>query len=94
MLKSYIKYKDYHDEKAMANPLKVHDYCLVLNPKLDTQRQVLDKSLPKWMATYRAEKKYTNENYLVRKCGTLLTQGCAPHPSKALHPTLRGPGLG
>ena len=46
LVDSYMKYKDYHD----------------------------DKLAPKWLPTYRVEKKWTNENYLVRKCGTHLTQ--------------------
>ena len=74
LVNSYMQYKDYHDEKANAKPLKVHDYCLVLNPLLDNQRQMMDKLAPKWLPTYRVEKKWTNENYLVRKCGTHLTQ--------------------
>ena len=32
---SYLKYKKYYDRKASETPLKIHDYCYILNPKAD-----------------------------------------------------------
>ena len=37
IMQSYLKYKAYYDKKAKANPLKVGDYCYILQPKADTQ---------------------------------------------------------
>ena len=34
---SYLKYKKYYDRKALAAPLKIKDYCYILNPKADNQ---------------------------------------------------------
>ena len=71
---NFIFYKKYYDHCAHASPLMTHSYCLLLNPKLDSQKQVMDKMQPKWLALYRVEKKLTNENYLVREVGTRHTQ--------------------
>ena len=38
---SYLKYKKYYDRKAAAAPLKINDYCYILNPKVDNHRQSL-----------------------------------------------------
>ena len=69
-----MTYKKYYDNQAQAHPLKIHTYCLLLNPKLDTQKQPMNKMLPKWLALYRVEQKMSNENYLVREVGTNHTQ--------------------
>ena len=37
LLQFYIKYKKYYDKKATSTPLKVNDYCYVLNPEADNQ---------------------------------------------------------
>ena len=37
LMQSFLKYKQYYDKKATATPLKVNDYCYVLNPKADSQ---------------------------------------------------------
>ena len=37
LMQSYLKYKQYYDKKATATPLKINDYCYVLNPKPDNQ---------------------------------------------------------
>ena len=36
-MQSYLKRKSYYDKKATATPLKVNDYCYVLNPNADNQ---------------------------------------------------------
>ena len=74
IIERYILYKHYYDAQAQAHPLKEHSYCLLLNPKLDTQKQSMHKMLPKWLALYRVEQKLSNENYLIREVGTNHTQ--------------------
>ena len=37
LMQSFLKYKQYYHKKATATPLKVNDYCYVLNPKADNQ---------------------------------------------------------
>ena len=37
LMQSYLKYKRYYGKKASATPLKIIDYCYVLNPKADNQ---------------------------------------------------------
>ena len=74
IIEKYMTYKKYYDNQAQAHPLKIHTYCLLLNPKLDTQKQSMNKMLPKWLALYRVEQKMSNENYLVREIGTNHTQ--------------------
>ena len=71
---NFVQYKKYYDKCAQASPLQLYTYCLLLNPKLDNQKQQMDKMQPKWLALYRVEKKLTNENYLVREVGTKHTQ--------------------
>ena len=74
LINSYHKYRKYYDQKAEANPLKLHEYCLVLNPKLTNQNDFASKSMQVWLPLYRVEKVLTNSNYLIRKVGTQFTQ--------------------
>ena len=37
IMQSFLKYKDYHDRKAKAAPLKINDYCFILQPIADHQ---------------------------------------------------------
>ena len=71
---AYLKYRQYYDEKAKAQPLKRKSYCLLLNPKMVTQGDPLNKSKTKWIPLYQVEKVLTYSNYLVRKVGTCFTQ--------------------
>ena len=73
---AYNKYRDFYDRKAKAQPLALHSYCVLLNPKLITPSDSLTKSLFKWLPLYRVEKVITNCNYIVRKVNTNNTQ-CA-----------------
>ena len=41
LMQSSLKYKQYYDKKATATPLKINDYCYVLNPKADNQSMKL-----------------------------------------------------
>ena len=74
LMQSYIKYKKYYDKKATATPLKVNDYCYVLNPKADNQsmkfafeRLHLDWTLSSSQSAFK-------KNYVVRRTGTRYTQ--------------------
>ena len=71
---SYHKYRTLYDSKANADPLKLHSYCYLLNPKLTTQNMTTGKHLTKWLPLYRVEKVLTNMNYIVRKTETHNTQ--------------------
>ena len=73
-ISSYNKYRHFYDRKASALPLKKHQYCLLLNPKLTTVNDPMGKSLTKWLPLYRVETVLTNSNYIVRKVGTNNTQ--------------------
>ena len=74
LIHSYHQYRNYYDQKALANPLKLHSYCLLLNPKLTNQNDFGSKSLNVWLPFYRVEKVLTDSNYLIRKVGTHFTQ--------------------
>ena len=71
---SYLKYSSFYDKKALAQPLKLHSYCLLLDPRLTGQDKFTKKSDAKWIALFRVEKVLTNMNYIVRKTGTMYTQ--------------------
>ena len=73
-IESYHKYRTYYDAKANANPLKLHTYCLILNPKLSHQSDFGIKSMHVRIPLYRVEKVLTNSNDLIRKVGTNFTQ--------------------
>ena len=70
----YNKYRWYYDQKAKAKPLKVHSYCMLLNPLLCSQSDFSVKHLQAWLPLYRIEKVLTDSNYIIRKVGTVFTQ--------------------
>ena len=74
IIRSYQKYKCYYDRKCAATPLELHSYCLLLDPKIVESNKHLDKTQLKWLSLYRVEKVLSNNNYIVRKVGTYLTQ--------------------
>ena len=43
LVKNYIKNKEYFEMNAKAQPLKLHSYCLILNPALETQTQMMNR---------------------------------------------------
>ena len=73
-MQSYIKYKRYYDKKATATPLKVNDYCYVLNPKADNQSMKFAFKDCIWTGPYMVVKVLSNNNYVVRRTGTRYTQ--------------------
>ena len=74
LMQSYLKYKQYFDKKATATPLKVNDYCYVLNPKADNQSMKFAFKDCIWTGPYIVVKVLSNNNYVVRRTGTRYTQ--------------------
>ena len=74
LMQSYLKYKQYYDKKATATPLKVSDYCYVLNPKADNQSMKFAFKDCIWTGPYIVVKVLSNNNYVVRRTGTRYTQ--------------------
>ena len=74
LMQSYLKYKQYYDKKATATPLKVNDYCYVLNPKADNQSMKFAFKDCIWSGPYIVVKVLSNNNYVVRRTGTRYTQ--------------------
>ena len=74
LMQSYLKYKQYYDKKATVTPLKVNDYCYVLNPKADNQSMKFTFKDCIWTGPYVVVKVLTNNNYVVRRTGTRYTQ--------------------
>ena len=70
LMLSYLKYKQYYDKKATATPLKVNDYCYVLNPKADNQSMKFAFKDCIWTGPYIVVKVLSNNNYVVRRTGT------------------------
>ena len=71
---SYLKYKKYYDRKATAAPLKINDYCYILNPKADNQSTKFAFQDCIWTGPYVVIKVLSNNNYTIRKLGTRYTQ--------------------
>ena len=71
---SYLKYKKYYDRKASAAPLKVNDYCYILNSKADNQSTKFAFQDCIWTGPYIVIKVLSNNNYTIRKIGTRYTQ--------------------
>ena len=74
LMQSYLKYKRYYDKKATATPLKINDYCYVLNPKADNQSMNFAFKDCIWTGPYIVVKVLSNNNYVVRRTGTRYTQ--------------------
>ena len=74
-MQSYIKYQRYYDKNATATPLKVNDYCYVLNPKADNQSMKFAFKDCIWTGPYLVVEVLSNNNYdVVRRTGTRYTQ--------------------
>ena len=67
---SYLKYKKYYDRKASAAPLKINDYCYILNPKTNNQstKFAFETGL------YVVLKVLSNNKDTIRKIGTRYTK--------------------
>ena len=74
LMQSYLKYKQYYDKIATATPLKVNDYCYVLNPKADNQSMKFAFKDCIWTGHYIVVKVLSNNNYVVGRTGTRYTQ--------------------
>ena len=73
-MQAYIKYKAYYVTKANASKLKRSDYVYILQPKADHQGSKIPCTDFWWIGPYIIEKVLTNNNYVVRKIGTNITQ--------------------
>ena len=71
---SYLKYKKYYDRKASAAPLKVNDYCYILNPKADNQSTKFAFQDCICTGPYIVIKVPSNNNDTIQKLGTIYTQ--------------------
>ena len=65
LVKPFNKYKEYYDTKTAAAPLKLHEHCLMLGPKLSNEQ--FSNLQCKWNGLYRIEKVLSRSNYVVRK---------------------------
>ena len=74
LVNSFNKYREYYDRKAKAAPLKLHDYCMLLSPKLSKEHEKISNLECKWTALFRIEKVLTRSNYLIRRVNTNNTQ--------------------
>ena len=75
LMQAYVRHKRYYDRKASANPLVVNDYCYALHPKAHSQATKLPFREYLWTGPYIVVKALpSNNNYLIRKLQTNLTQ--------------------
>ena len=74
IMQSYLKYKEYYDRKAKAAPLKLNDYCFILQPIADHQGSKIPFREFRWIGPYIIEKVLPNDNYIVRKLNSNKTQ--------------------
>ena len=74
LMQAYVRRKLYYDKKASSNPLVVNDYCYALHPKAHSQSTKLPFRDYRWTGPYIVVKTLPNNNYLVRKLHTNLTQ--------------------
>ena len=71
---SYFRYIKVYDRKASAAPLKINDYCYILNPKTDNQSTKFAFRDCIWTEPYIVIKVLSNNNYTIRKNGSRYTQ--------------------
>ena len=74
IMRAYIKYKAFYDNKSNASKLKEADYVYILQPKADYQGSKFPFTEFRWIGPYIIEKVLPNNIYLVRKIGTNKTQ--------------------
>ena len=74
MICAYQKYRRYYDRTARAQPLKLHNFCFLLDHRLTGHDMFVKKNQAKWRPMYRVEQVLTNMNFIVRKTGTNHTQ--------------------
>ena len=60
IVSSYHRYRGYFDQKALAQPLVLHSFCLFVNPLAKYQSDNRNKSLQVWLPLYRVEMVLTN----------------------------------
>ena len=90
---SYLKYKKNFDRKVSAAPLKVNDYCYILNPKADNQSTKFAFQDCIWTGPYVVIKVLSNNNYTIRKIGTRYTQTLHRNRIRPYEPKQRMPDV-
>ena len=65
---------NYNDQKAEAQPLKLHFLLLLPNTWLTRQNDSTQKAVQTRLPLFRLERLVTNSNYIIRKTGTIHTQ--------------------
>ena len=74
-MQSYLKYKENYDRKAKAAaPLKLNDYCFILQPIAYHQGSKIPFPEFRWIGPYIVEKVLPNNNYIFRKLNSNKTQ--------------------
>ena len=86
LISAYQKYRGYYDQIALAQPLKFHSFCLLLNPLLTSQSVCGSESMHAWIPLYGVEKVLTNSNYIFLKMGTNYTQCVHPFRRRPVDP--------
>ena len=93
LMQSCLKYKQYYDKIATATPLKVNDYCYVLNPKTDNQSMKFALKDCIWTGLYVVFKALSNNNYVVRRTRTRYTQALHRFRLRLYAPNQRVPDV-
>ena len=74
LMQAYVRHKHYYDKKTSANPLVVNDYSYALHPKAHSHSTKLPFRDYLWTGLYIVVKILPNNNLLIRKLQTNLTQ--------------------
>ena len=69
-----MKYKDYYDRKAKADPLEEKDYCFILQPTAYRQASKIPFRDLRWIGAYVIQQVLSKDNYIVRRLKTNKTQ--------------------
>ena len=73
-MQSYLKYEEHYECRAKAAPLKINDYCFILQPITDHQETKLPFREIRCLGPFSVEKVLPNENFIVRKLTSNKTQ--------------------
>ena len=74
IISAHHKYKTYYDRNTRAQPLKVHDFVFLLDPKNDSQRSKEEFKTFHWKGPYKVMKVLSDSNHIIRKVGAHKTQ--------------------
>ena len=74
IISAYHEHKAYYDRKARAQSLRMNDFVFLLHPKYDSQRSKEEFKTFHWKGLYKVLEVLSDNNYIIRKVGTLKTQ--------------------